>query len=431
MIPAASRTRRRSSALLLALTPLIAMTTACQTTSTAPSTPAAERSFTQDVAFLAKHRDTIVLSAPSGKGKVAVVPAFQGRVMTSAARGDDGQSYGFIKDDLVASDKTLTGINPYGGEDRFWLGPEGGQFSIFFPPGAKAQTLKEWQTPAVIDTTPYAVTQKSDSSVSFSHTTSLTNFSGRTFDLRIDRSVVVLPPADALKDLGVSAEGVDVVAYESRNEITNTGKNAWTKDTGMLSIWILGMYKHSPRTTVAIPLNAHPGQDLKGLVNDTYFGKVPADRLKVVNRAGHDGKPASALVFKADGQYRAKIGVAPAAVAGVAGSYDATRNVLTIVSFTFDKAATDYVNSMWELHQNHPFSGDVINSYNDGASEPGGKPFGPFYEIESSSRAANLAPGQSLHHTHRTVHLEGPKDRLNAVALKALGLSLDQLERAF
>ena len=366
------------------------------------------------------------------KGKVAVVPAFQGRVMTSAARGDDGQSYGFIKDDLVASDKTLTGINPYGGEDRFWLGPEGGQFSIFFPPGAKAQTLKEWQTPAVIDTVPYAVTQKSESSVSFSHTTSLKNFSGNTFDLRIDRSIVVLPPADALKSLGLSAEGLDAVAYESRNTITNTGKTAWTKDSGMLSIWILGMYKHSPRTTVTIPLNAHQGQALAGLVNDSYFGKVPAERLKVVERAGtHDGKPASALVFKADGQYRSKIGVAPGAVAGFAGSYDATRNVLTIVSFTFDKAATEYVNSMWEVRQDKPFSGDVINSYNDGASEPGGKPFGPFYEIESSSRAANLAPGQALSHTHRTIHLEGPKDKLNAVAVKVLGLSLEQLEHAF
>jgi hypothetical protein len=199
----------------------------------------------------------------------------------------------------------------------------------------------------------------------------------------------------------------------------------------MLSIWILGMYKHSPRTTVAIPLNARPGQDLKGLVNDSYFGKVPADRLKVVSRGPTSGGGAAALVFKADGQYRSKIGVAPGAVAGIAGSYDATRNVLTLVTFTFDKTATDYVNSMWEVRQDHPFSGDVINSYNDGASEPGGKPFGPFYEIESSSKAAGLVPGQSLTHVHRTVHLEGSKEALNAAALKALGLSLEQLEKAF
>ena len=83
------------SATLLTLTATIsAMLTACTTT---PAHPA-DRSFSDDVAFLRKHRDTIVLSAPAGSGKVAVVPAFQARVMTSSARGDNGQAFGFLKD---------------------------------------------------------------------------------------------------------------------------------------------------------------------------------------------------------------------------------------------------------------------------------------------------------------------------------------------
>jgi hypothetical protein len=32
--------------------------------------------------------------------------------------------------------------------------------------------------------------------------------------------------------------------------------------------------------------------------------------------------------------------------------------------------ATDYVNSMWE-DQKEPFSGDVVNSYNDGPTATG------------------------------------------------------------
>ena len=39
--------------------------------------------------------------------------------------------------DIIASGKTQPHINVYGGEDRFWLGPEGGQFSIFFAKDAK------------------------------------------------------------------------------------------------------------------------------------------------------------------------------------------------------------------------------------------------------------------------------------------------------
>ena len=43
-------------------------------------------------------------------------------------------------------------------EDRFlWLGPEGGQFGIFFPPTAEF-IFDEWLTPAAIDTEVYKVT---------------------------------------------------------------------------------------------------------------------------------------------------------------------------------------------------------------------------------------------------------------------------------
>jgi len=88
------------------------------------------------------------------------------------------------------------------------------------------------------------------------------------------------------------------------------------------------------------------------------------------------------------------------------GSYDATRQLLTLVQYTKPEGVTDYVNSMWEL-QDEPFKGDVINSYNDGPPSPGAKPLGPFYELESSSPALELKPGESGTHIHRTIHLQG------------------------
>jgi hypothetical protein len=78
---------------------------------------------------------------------------------------------------------------------------------------------------------------------------------------------------------------------------------------------------------------------------------------------------------------------------------------------------------MWE-QQARPYGGDVINSYNDGPLGPGQPPLGPFYEIESSSPAAALAPGASLEHVHRTIHLQGDDVDLEAIAKGVLGVSL-------
>ena len=52
--------------------------------------------FGDDASFLQKHTPLIVLSDRAGQAKVAVSPAWQGRVMTSSAGGDAGLSFGWI-----------------------------------------------------------------------------------------------------------------------------------------------------------------------------------------------------------------------------------------------------------------------------------------------------------------------------------------------
>ncbi len=136
------------------------------------------------------------------------------------------------------------------------------------------------------------------------------------------------------------------------------------------------------------------------------------------------------LFFSADGQFRSKIGINPRRSKSVLGSYDAANRVLTIVQFTQPRGVTDYVNSLWKI-QDNPFGGDAANTYNDGVPSPGAKPLGPFYELESSSPAAALAPGQSLTHVHRTMHLTGSEASLDAVAKSVLGVSLAQIQSAF
>ena len=373
--------------------------------------------FGDDVSFIGKRMEAVVLSDSTGSGKVCVVPALQGRVMTSSAEGDGGKGYGWVNYDLFKSGKTLPHINVYGGEDRFWLGPEGGQFSIFFAKGVPF-TFENWFTPKALDTEPFDVVMKTRNSVTLKKNIQLKNYTGTVLDVKVDREVRVLNAGEAMTELGLKDDpSLKMVAYQSRNRITNAGKDAWTKESGMLSIWILGMYNPSPATTIVVPYNAGPESELGPVVNDAYFGKVPADRLVV--------KP-HAIFFSGDGKCRSKIGLNPKRAKTVLGSYDALNKVLTIVQLSKPEGVAEYVNSMWEL-QKEPFKGDMVNSYNDGPATPGAKPMGPFFELESSSPAAALKPGESLSHVHRTVHMVGPEESLDKVAKAVLGVSLDEI----
>ena len=106
------------------------------------------------------------------------------------------------------------------------------------------------------------------------------------------------------------------------------------------------------------------------------------------------------------------------------GSYDAENGLLTIVEYSFAGDST-YVNSLWEF-QEEPYKGDVVNSYNDGPFEDGSQ-LGPFYELESSSSAKELEPGQVMEHIHKTYHFEGDFDLLNMISKSALGVDLNQI----
>ena len=385
-----------------------------------PSVARAE-TFGEAVSFLKKRTAVVVLADAKTGARVAVCPDLQGRVMTSAAGGDPGSSFGWINHELLASGKKDPHFNAYGGEDRFWLGPEGGQFALFFAKGATFD-LAHWFTPAAIDTEPYPIEEKSEARVSFRKKMALTNYSGATFDVEVRRVVRLLPEADAWARVGQApVTGVRVVAFESDNRITNAGAAAWRKETGLVSVWILGMFEPSPTTTVIVPFKPGAEATLGPKVNDSYFGKVPADRLVV-----QDG----VLFFRGDGLYRSKIGIPPSRAKSVLGSYDAKGGVLTIVDFNRPEGATDYVNSMWQI-QDRPYGGDAVNSYNDGPPEPGQKPLGPFYELETSSPAAALAPGGTLVHTHRTMHFVGDNAALDKIARKMLGIGLDAATAAF
>ncbi len=374
---------------------------------TAPSA-----SFDSEIAFLRSKGPVEILEAPSG-GRVAISAKYQGRVMTSAVAAN-GASLGWINHALIASGKTGTAFDNYGGEDRFWLGPEGGQFSLYFAPKSPF-TFDKWQTPPSFQEGTWAVAERAPGRILLTQAIKLSNYSGTSFSLAVTREVRLLSASEVAARLGAPvSDTTRWVAFETINRISNTGDTAWTKDKGLLSVWILGMYNPTPDTFVAVPFQKEGAGEI---VNDRYFGKVAADRLQQ-----DDGF----LVFKCDGKSRGKIGLGPARATPVLGSYSESANLLTIVQYDKPKTATDYVNSMWEIQKN-PYAGDVINSYNDGPTEPGKPSLGGFYEMETSSPAATLAPGASLVHTHRTFHIMGPRASLDSIAVRALGVSATRI----
>ncbi len=362
----------------------------------------------------------LVLLSDGGNAQVAVSPTLQARILTSTASGPAGRGFGWVNFDLITSKKRLEHFNPYGGEDRIWLGPEGGQYSVFFAPGTPYE-LDHWYVPAPLDVEPFEVVEQTAASIRMRNNFRQQNHSGNYFDVDLDRTVRMVAPEKASP--AVTADmlnGLAAVAFESRNVLTNRGSLPWTREGGLLSIWNIGQFDASPKTTVVVPFHPGPESERGVPINTDYFAVIPPDRLRLFPSAG---------CFKGDSHYRSKIGVNPKRATGVLGSYDAQHQVLTIVQHSLGDPGAEYVNSEWK-QQEHPYAGDVANAYNDGPAAPGSGQLGAFYELESSSPAAALKPGESISHTHRTFHLQGDKTRLDAAARAALGLSIAEIENA-
>jgi hypothetical protein len=381
----------------------------------AQSQEANENSFGKVVSFVNRHSKLLVLTDARTGASIAVWPAMQGRVLTSSVCGPDGLGFGWINHELIASGEIRQHINAVGGEDRIWLGPEGGQFSIFFAPGAPFD-LDHWYVPAPLDTEPFDIVDESESSVTFRRAFHVANYSGAKFHVQIDRHVRLLSEEQTWSALGVVAvAGIKVVGFESENELTNLAAESWSKDTGLLSLWVLGQFQSTPQTTIILPIRAGSEALLGVPVTTDYFGAVPEDRIAI----GED-----VIFFKADSNHRSKLGLSLQRAKGILGSYDARNHVMTIVQYGQPTGFEEYANSSWKL-QKEPYKGDVANCYNDGPSRPGGEQLGHFYELESSSPAKVLNSSETVRHVHRTIHLVGSERQLEAICRASLGARLE------
>ena len=373
--------------------------------------------FGYDLQFLNRYDSVIVLSDKSGEARIIVSPKYQAKVFTSTAEGDKGSSFGWINYDAI--DKLTPHMNAYGGENRLWLGPEGGQYSIYFEPGAE-QVYDNWQTAAEIDSEAWQLVQSSEMSVSMRKEMQLTNYKGSELSVVSERIVTLLSSDEIGCKLGVEIpENVKTVGYTTNNNITNAGDKQWTEESGTISIWILDMFTPSPSAVTVVPYVAGCETELGKVATTDYFGDIPPQWLQIDEKA---------IYLKVDGKHRAKLGVAPKRAKPIAGNYDPDAKVLTITVVDVAKEAV-YLNQEWRLDAD-PLKGDAINAYNDGPLEDGSQ-MGPFYEIESASPAAFLKPGESMQHQHDVYHFVGSEEQLTLLSEALLGVSINEIKTIF
>jgi len=361
--------------------------------------------FGHDLSVLTNVEDIHVLSSDEN-AMIAVSPELQGRVFTSTSKGLRGKSYGWFKRDAILDGSFRNQFGGLGGEDRMWFGPQYGKYNVFFESGSTFEDEFMRLTPE-LDTLKFEVLKKTKKEVLSKGRMQIRNYQDFAFDVEMQRRVSILDKKtieDNL-DIGLSAE-VSYVGFETETKMTNIGTEDWLKESGLISIWILGCIIPTDGTVAIIPT--------RGQIDEVtnYFTPLDDSRMRI-----KDG----IVYYKADANYLNKIGILPENTISVFGSYSPELNLLTIIEFTFEDSPL-YTNSQ-KTEQTDPYRGDVINIFNDGITPTAG-PFGPFYELESSSSARELKTGEEIVHVSRTYHFEGAEDNLDKIALSVLGIKV-------
>ncbi len=370
------------------------------------STDSTRYSFSDDLKILETVDQLTILQ--NGEAAIAVSGAYQGRVFTSTATGLNGPSIGWYKRNTIIAGNSANLMASIGGESRMWFGPEAGKYALFFDGGVE-QIPENVITPTDLNQMKFEVTDQSNTYVLSEGNMRIPNANGFVFALKAKRLITLLNQEEIEASLEISLpEDLPTVAFSVATEIENTGLVQWTKDGGLIAIWDLACIPPSPNSWVIIP-TSKPKESIT-----PYFTAVKEGGIFYAENA---------ILYNSDGGYLNKIGVVPSYCRNVFGSYSPERNQLHIVKYSLDNDSI-YVNSQWG--NSDPYNGDVINVFNGEVDLELDRNW-PFYELETSSSAKELMPGEKMKHTQSIYHFVGSKAALNEIAKIVLGVSLNEL----
>lgn len=365
-------------------------------------------SYQDDLKILQQYTEVVELTNNKGQARLMIAPEYQGKILGSTFDGLLGFKNGWLNRKALA-DKNFNGL---GGEDRIWIGPLGGQYSLYYQQIAPLNE-KNWRVPSALNQA-FDVVAVSDTMVEMQRKMRLTNFKGSRFDLNLKRKIKLLNQSNVEGNLRVSLSAdLKFIAFESSHVLINTGTEAWVKESGLLSLWSAGMFEGSKGSVVIIPMNNKA--NLKDVYK--YLGPLDSTRLRINEKV---------VLFKVDGKYRSKIGIPPQFAPSIYATYSKEKQRLSIVQYQ-KKSDSLYFNS--DVHvQENPYQGEVIPIYNNGTMDYSPTNETSFYELESCSPMRELQVGDSLTHFHRVYHFSSKPDELNNLCKQLLGIKLKDCE---
>lgn len=377
-------------------------------------------SFGQDLSFFSKYGvETMILS--QGDSTIAVSPALQARVMTSSFDGSKGPSLGWINRVQLAFKKADFQKIQLGGEDRFWVGPQGGDFSIFFTGGALINE-SNWKIPAFLASEPWNLVGRNAYRAKFEKLAEFENNKGTKFKIKAEREISVLNRKHVGDVLGIQIpESVDMVAFQSFNKLTNLGDKRWTPEGGLLNISTQSCFNANRKTYTFIPYRAGEPAKFGDIVRDNFFDVVASQNDG--NRLVIDP---SFIKYKTDGRGLGSIGISPLRSEGIALSYDEVNSILTVIIYIKPADMRSYLPASWRRASDQ-FDGDAITIFNNGATGGSNAPADAYYEISTYSPALSLEAGKSQFHLQRTFHFHGSEYDLGLISYKLAGISIGQL----
>jgi uncharacterized protein DUF6786 len=357
-------------------------------------------SFLEEAGFLEKHAGGRLML--SGTGGFVYSANLQGRVMTSSLDLSE-PGLGFLNRSVIENPPEAGPFINYGGEDRFWIGPEGSRFSLYFDPG-DPMDVERWRVPTELNT---GIFEEVGLGKLQRHVR-LKNVAGSVFEMRVERSIHAPKRAEVEELVGELPSGTYWTAFRTQTRVINRGESAWTRAGGLPCIWIVGMFHPGSQAMAILPFRTDRTDPDDGpAVRTDYFEPLNERRFRMAE---------DFALFRTDAKLRSKVGILRNRARNVMAAFDPDTQVFTLVVFTPVVENAPYVDEQWTA-DGDPFYGDVVNAYSHGGPEK-------FFELESSSPALELEPGEGYTHTVTTLHFRFAEESQLAAAVR-LSLDLD------
>jgi len=342
--------------------------------------------------------------------KVIVSPSLVGRVLGSTVGGKQGNILGWINQEAIEKGPVDPVFNNFGGEERFWFAPEGGQFGLNM--GKHISSWQHYNVQHAFTRQPFKVVAANKKSINMQSKMKLTNAAGTQFVMDVDRTVHILEACPYTLGLG---DKTDFVGFETVNVTTNAAKTPVLPQKGALGMFCLTQFLAHPHLVIIVPFRPGSVNKLGPAVRKEYFkdfclnGKLPSHRYHIDKNFA---------LMKADGKVRGKFGVGRTRAVPRLASINLKTNELIIVDCDF-YPELQYAGSYWHKMKD-PYDGDVVSVSYEGPME-NGQP-GKAYELETLSPALFLRPGQSFSHRNRIFHIFASAKTLDSICQKYLGV---------